>query len=175
MRKSFDVLTSHHSHTSSIPPALSSSVTLHVPIQLWTTVELLGLCGAFAKGVERPIRLTTSHLALDCWIQFSNTQHWSGNCLSSSAESSSLEHARRNGNVQHRTSHTMMTMMSKEQDLILLIRVCSMGLLFQSHSKFRQIPKRNLLGYWIRFPQAGYPSCSPTNSIKALNEKYIIS
>jgi len=38
------------------------------------------------------------------------TQHWSGNRLSSSAESSRLENARRNGNVQHRTSHTMWMM-----------------------------------------------------------------
>jgi len=32
------VLTSHHLHISSVPTALSSSVTLHVPIRLWTTV-----------------------------------------------------------------------------------------------------------------------------------------
>ena len=34
------VLTSHHLHTSSVPTALNSSVTLHVPIHLWTTVAL---------------------------------------------------------------------------------------------------------------------------------------
>jgi len=37
--RSPEVLTSHHSYTSSVPPALNSSVTLHVPIHLWTTVE----------------------------------------------------------------------------------------------------------------------------------------
>ena len=33
------VLISHHSHTSSVPPALSSSITLRVSIHLWTTDE----------------------------------------------------------------------------------------------------------------------------------------
>ena len=68
------------------------------------------LCGPFANGLEPPIRPTASHLVLDCWIRSSTTQHWSGNRLLSSAESSSLEHAHRYGNVQHRTSHTMMMM-----------------------------------------------------------------
>jgi len=97
--------------TSSVPPALSSLLTLHVPINLWTTVKPFGQCGSFAKWLESPIGLTASHLALDHWIRFSTAQHWSGNRLSLSTESSSLQHARRNSNVQHRTSHTLMMMM----------------------------------------------------------------
>jgi len=69
------------------------------------------LCGPFANGLEPPIRPTASHPVLDRWIRSSTTQHWSGNRLLSSAESSSLEHAHRYGNVQHRTSHMMMMMM----------------------------------------------------------------
>ena len=68
------------------------------------------LCGTFAKGLEPPVRPTAAHLALNHWIWFSTTQHWSVNHLSSSAWSSNLEHTRRNGSIQHRTSHTMMTM-----------------------------------------------------------------
>jgi len=56
---------------------------------------------------ELPI-LTASHLAPDRWTRFGTTQHWSGNRLSLSTDRQVLEHARRNGNVQHRTSHTMM-------------------------------------------------------------------
>jgi len=49
-------------------------------------------------------------ISLGHWIQSSTTQHWSGNHLSSSAESTSLKHAHRNGSVQHRTDRTMMMM-----------------------------------------------------------------
>jgi len=45
------------------------------------------MCGPFAKGLEPPIGLTTSHLAPDHWIRLSTTQHWPGNCLLSSTES----------------------------------------------------------------------------------------
>jgi len=108
MKRSAKVLTNHHSHTSSIPSALSSSVTLHSahvdPFMdhLW---PLWPLCQG--TGTTPP---TVSHLAPDRRIQFSTTQHWSGNRLSSSAESSSLEQARRNGDIQHRTSHTIIMM-----------------------------------------------------------------
>jgi len=67
----------------------------------------------FAKGLEPPIGLTTSHLSPDRWIRFSTSSHWSGNRLSSSAESSSQEHTRGSGNVQHWRSHTMMMMNRK--------------------------------------------------------------
>ena len=40
-----------------------------------------------------------------------STQHWSGNCLSSSTKSAGMEVARGNGNV-HWTSHMMMIMMT---------------------------------------------------------------
>ena len=66
MRRSTDVLINHHLHTSSIPPTLSSSVTLHVPIHLWTTVEPLGHVWPLAEGLELPITPTASHLAPDC-------------------------------------------------------------------------------------------------------------
>jgi len=46
-------------------PYVHSSVTLHVPIHLWTTVELLGMCDPFAKELEPPIGPTASYLALD--------------------------------------------------------------------------------------------------------------
>jgi len=55
----------------------------------------LGLFGPFVKGLEPPIRPTASHVAPDCWIHFSITHHWSAICLSLSAESSSVKHARR--------------------------------------------------------------------------------
>jgi len=57
-------------------------------IHFWTptTDEPLGHVWPYAKGLELPIRPTAPHLAPDCWIWFSTTQHWSGNCLSSSAE-----------------------------------------------------------------------------------------
>jgi len=69
--------------------------------------------GPSAKGLEAPIRPTMPHLAPDYWITFGITQHRSGNCLSLSKESTSMEHAHRNGNIHRRTSHTtMMTMMT---------------------------------------------------------------
>jgi len=88
--------------------------TLHVPIHPRTTVKPLGPVWPFAKGLEPLIGPTESHLALDRWIWSRTTQHWSGNRLSSSAESSSPEHAHRNSNVQHRTSHMMMMMMTDD-------------------------------------------------------------
>jgi len=63
MKRSADVLTSHLSHTSSVPPASSSLVTLHVQIHPWTTVDLT--CGPFAKGLELPIGLTASRTPSD--------------------------------------------------------------------------------------------------------------
>jgi len=110
MKRSADVLNSHHSHTSSAPPASSFPVTLHMPIIHGLQSSPWGHCGPFAKGLEPLIGPTTSHLAPDHWIQYSNTQHWSGNRLSSSTELSSLKHARGNGNVHHRTSHNTMMM-----------------------------------------------------------------
>ena len=107
MKRSTDVLTSHHSHTSS----RSSLVTLHMPIHLCTTVEPLGPVWPLCQVTEPLIGPTASHLAPHCWIRFGTIQHWSGNRLLSSAESSSLEHAHRNGNVQHWRSNTMMMMM----------------------------------------------------------------
>jgi len=41
---------SHHSHTSSAPRALSSSITLHVSIHLWTTVEPSGPVWLLCQG-----------------------------------------------------------------------------------------------------------------------------
>jgi len=64
-RRPTDVLISHHSHTSSVPPALSSSVTLHVPVHLSTTDEHLGPVWPLAKGLEPPIGPTALHLAAD--------------------------------------------------------------------------------------------------------------
>ena len=68
----------------------------------------LGQCDPFANRLELPIRLTMPHLAPDYWIRSGITRHWSGNCLSQSAESTSMEHAHRNGNIHRRTSHMMM-------------------------------------------------------------------
>jgi len=82
---------------------------IHVLIHPGTTVEPLVPVWFLCQGTEPPIRPTVSHLATDCWMWFSTTQHWSGNHLSSSKESSSLEHDCRNSNVQNQTSHTMMT------------------------------------------------------------------
>jgi len=110
MKRFADVLTSHYSRTSSVPPALSSLVTLHVPIHLRTTVEPLGAVWPVTKGLEPLISVTASHLAPDRWIWSRTTQHWSGNRLSSSVESSSLKHARRNDNVHQWTSHMMIMM-----------------------------------------------------------------
>ena len=110
MTRPANVLISHQSHTSS---ALNSSVTLHMPIHLWTTVESLGhvwIEWPLCQGTGTPIGLIASHLVLHRWIWSSTTQHWSCNRLSSSTESSSLEHARRNGNIQQWTSHTIMMM-----------------------------------------------------------------
>ena len=47
IRRSADSLTSHGSHTSSVPRALSSLVTLHM---LWTTVEPLGPMWPLCQG-----------------------------------------------------------------------------------------------------------------------------
>ena len=52
------ILTIHHSHTSSVPPALSSSVTLHMPMD---HSRALRACVAHAKGLKPPIGPTTSH------------------------------------------------------------------------------------------------------------------
>jgi len=102
-------LTSHHSHTS-VLLVWSSLATLLMLTHPWTTVKPFGQCGPFAKGLELPIGLTMPQLAPDHWIRSGTTQYWSGNCLSSSAESTSMEHARRNGDVHCRTSHMMMNM-----------------------------------------------------------------
>jgi len=51
----------------------------------WTTVEPLGPLWPFAKGLEPLIR-PPRHTWLDCWPQFSTTQQWSGNRLSSSTD-----------------------------------------------------------------------------------------
>ena len=42
MKRSADILTSHNSCTSSVPPALSSLVTLYMPVHSRTTVKPLG-------------------------------------------------------------------------------------------------------------------------------------
>jgi len=42
MKRSADVPTSHHSHTSSVPLISSSSATLHMLICTWTTVKPSG-------------------------------------------------------------------------------------------------------------------------------------
>jgi len=100
---------------SSVPPALNSSVTLHMPIYLWTTAQPLVPVWPLCHGTGiagRADRVSPGSGPLN---PISTTQHWSGNCLSSRAESSSLEHARRNGNIQHPTSHTLMTM-SEERE-----------------------------------------------------------
>jgi len=92
-----------HSHTSSVPPALS----LRSHCTCWSIYGPQSSSSPFAKGQEPPIGPAASHLTPDRWIWSSTTQHWSGKRLSSSAESSNVEHARRNGNVHHRTSHAM--------------------------------------------------------------------
>jgi len=95
-------------HTSSVPPTLNSLVTMHVPVHLRATLEPSGPVLPLCEGTETTDR-AVSHLAPDRWIRSSTSQHWPVNHLSSSAESPSLEHAGRNGNVQHWTSHTMMS------------------------------------------------------------------
>ena len=48
----------------------------------------------FRKGLKSPqIRPTTSHFAPDSWIWYRFSQHWFGNCLSSSTKSISMEDA----------------------------------------------------------------------------------
>jgi len=74
--------------------------TLHVPIHLWTTVDPSGPVWLVCRGTEITDRPTASDLALNCWVRFSTTQRWSCNRLSSSAKSSSLEHACGNGTGQ---------------------------------------------------------------------------
>jgi len=51
-----DILTSQHSHTSSVPLVLSS---------LAHTDLSMDQCGRYTDGLEMPIRPTTSHLGLD--------------------------------------------------------------------------------------------------------------
>jgi len=84
-----------------------------------------GLCGPFADWLELPIWPTASDLAPDCWVRFSTIQHWSCSHLSSSTESSSLEHACGNGNVQHWTSHTMMMIMMMMKCAVLTTNYCN--------------------------------------------------
>ena len=115
MRRSANVLISHHSHTSSVPPASSSSVTLHVPIHLygpqsspWDNVAHFPRDWNRRSGRPRHtwLRTVESNLApLDIGLatadrRAQNRQAWSA------------LHARRNGNVQYRTSHMMMMMIS---------------------------------------------------------------
>jgi len=50
MRRSADVLTRHHSHTSSAPPASSSLGTLHMPIHPQTKAEPLGPVWTLCQG-----------------------------------------------------------------------------------------------------------------------------
>ena len=60
-KKSADVLTSHHSQTSSVPLVSSTLVLSHVPICPWTTVELLELVCPLCQGtgnVEPADRVT---------------------------------------------------------------------------------------------------------------------
>jgi len=94
MKRSADALTGLRSHTSSVPLVWSSwphcsRRYIHGPQSI-----PLGQRGSFAKGLEPPMRSATPHLAPDHWIRSGTTQHWSGNRLSSSAESTSMEHAR---------------------------------------------------------------------------------
>ena len=110
MTRSADVLTSLHSRTSSVPHVLSSLATSHVLVHPWTTAERSRIVWLITKGLEPQIKPTSSNLAPHSWIWCRSTQHWSGNCLSSSTKSAGMEGARGNGNV-HWTSHTMMMMM----------------------------------------------------------------
>ena len=67
------------------------------------------------RNINRILEMCKFRFRLVHWIDPRSIEHnyacWSGNRLSSSAESSSMKHARRNGNVHHRTSQTMMMMM----------------------------------------------------------------
>jgi len=132
----------------SIPSQLSTP-DLRLPSRSQTTVESLGPVWLLCQGtgtVRRADHVTPGSGPLN-----SIHHHSTLVChrLSSSAESSSLEHARRNDNVQHRTSHMMMMMMTM------------MG----------QVPqKRTIEINWSSFLQAGCPSCRVTNSVKSLKE-----
>ena len=112
MKKSANTLTGLHSHTSSVWLIWSSLATLlaliHEP-----QLSPSGQCGPFSKGLELPIKPAMPYLALDHWVRSGTTKLWSRNCLSLSAELTGMEHARRNSNVHHRTSHIMMILWKK--------------------------------------------------------------
>jgi len=115
---SANILTRHHSHASSVPPIYVFQSCCTCRSICGPQSNPWGLCGPSAKQLEPPIGPTASHLAPDRWIWFSTTQHWFGNGLLVNAESSSLEHTRRNNSVEHRTSHTMMMIMISLQGTI---------------------------------------------------------
>ena len=114
----FVAATSDHSHTSSVPPAFIRTTRLKFfghtaradpsmdPSQaLWACVAPLPRDWNRRSGRLRHtwLRTVESDLApLNIGL---------ATAYDFSAESSSLEHARRNGSVQHRTSHTMMMML----------------------------------------------------------------
>jgi len=84
-RSTADVLISHHSCTSSVPLALSSSVTLHVPIHLRTCVAPLPMDWNHQSGRPRHTRFWTveSDLAplnigpATAYCRAQNRQAWS--------------------------------------------------------------------------------------------------
>jgi len=95
-----EVLTALHLHTSS----LSSSVNLSVDHNRALRASVVHLPRDRNRRSGRRVTPCSGPLA-PIWR---TTQYWSW--VSLSAESSSLEHDRRNGNVQHRASQTMMMM-----------------------------------------------------------------
>jgi len=66
---STDILTSHHSHTSSLPLTLSSSATLHVPIHLWTIVLSSGPLWSLNTGSCLQFTLFSCHVSA-IWSSF---------------------------------------------------------------------------------------------------------
>ena len=99
LKRSVEVLTSHHSHTSSAPPVKFFGHTVRADASMDHSRAPRPCVAPLPRDWNRRSGTTASHLAPDRRIRFSTTQQWSGNRLSSSTESSSLENARRNGNV----------------------------------------------------------------------------
>jgi len=87
------------SHTAPVSPSMDHSRALRACVAPLTRTADCADRVTLGSGLLNP----SSHHSTLVW-----------NCLSSSAESLSLEYARRNGNVWHRTSHTMMMMTMKD-------------------------------------------------------------
>jgi len=123
MKRFADAPTSHHSHRSFIPLVWSSLATLLALMLPWTTAVPFGPVWPLCQGTGTVVRADHDTLGYGPLNLTWRPEHWSGNCLSPSSESASMDQARRNGNVHHRTSHMMMMMMMLHSISILNLHI----------------------------------------------------